>query len=66
MTRGFSFQNITKNLDQAYKMDLDIWDCFGTSEKLNTEIKYRAVPLNLVKVHLHVNLGLVVQNLQRC
>ena len=25
----FSFQNIPKNLDPSYKMDLDIWDCWG-------------------------------------
>ena len=23
----FSLQNITKNLDPSYKMDLDLWDC---------------------------------------
>ena len=25
----FSFQNNHKNLDPSYKMDLDLWDCFG-------------------------------------
>ena len=25
----FSFQNNPKNLDQSYKMDLDLWHCFG-------------------------------------
>ena len=26
---SFSFQNNPKNLDPSYKMDLDLWDCFG-------------------------------------
>ena len=25
----FHFQNNPKNLDPSYKMDLDLWDCFG-------------------------------------
>ena len=25
----FSFQNNPKNLDLSYKMDLNLWDCFG-------------------------------------
>ena len=25
----FPFQNIPKNLDPSYKMDLDLWDCLG-------------------------------------
>ena len=25
----YSFQNIPKNLDLSYKMDLDLWDCLG-------------------------------------
>ena len=25
----FSFQNNPKDLDPSYKMDLDLWDCFG-------------------------------------
>ena len=25
----FSFQNNPNNLDPSYKMDLDLWDCFG-------------------------------------
>ena len=28
-TEFFSFQNNPKNLDPSYKMDLDLWDCFG-------------------------------------
>ena len=24
-----SFQNDPKNLDPSYKMDLDLWECFG-------------------------------------
>ena len=28
-TDFFSFQNIPKNLDPSYKMDLDLWDCLG-------------------------------------
>ena len=25
----FSFQNNPENLDPSYKMDLDLWHCFG-------------------------------------
>ena len=28
-TELFSFQNNPKDLDPSYKMDLDLWDCFG-------------------------------------
>ena len=28
-TEIFSFQNNPKDLDQSYKMDLDLWDCLG-------------------------------------
>ena len=28
-TEYFTFQNNPKNLDPSYKMDLDLWDCFG-------------------------------------
>ena len=29
MTVFFSFHNNLKDLDPSYKMDLDLWDCFG-------------------------------------
>ena len=25
----FSFLNNPKNLDRSYKIDLDLWDCYG-------------------------------------
>ena len=28
----FPFQTNPKNLDPSYKMDLDIWDCFGRKD----------------------------------
>ena len=30
MTEIFYFQNNPKDLDPSYKMDLDLWDCFGS------------------------------------
>ena len=27
--QSFPFQNNPKDLDPSYKMDLDLWDCFG-------------------------------------
>ena len=29
---AFPFQNKPKNLDPAYKMDLDFWDCLGRAK----------------------------------
>ena len=33
----FLFQNHPKNLDQSYKMDLDLWDCLGKIKSYHKE-----------------------------
>ena len=38
--QSFSLPKQTKHLDPSFKMDLDLWDCFGWKKKTGNKAKF--------------------------
>ena len=51
-----SFQNNPKDIDPSYKMDLDLWDCFGSKKTPSYNRRNTVVADNFVALSLNYKL----------